>query len=706
MSKTTKRIVAVILILAFASGLLYWQQSKKGLIKELISDSVTKSSEGLYKVNYDSSNINELAGNASFYGLSFLADSSVFLVQDLKSLPMTIIGVYVKKLALTGADIPSFLTKNSISTKELLIESPIITIYQNTQAAKVTKEDSIALYKAILGKFSSIKADKIIISNAQINIAKLGAKPHTALKEVNIELNNLLINDQKQYDDIISYFVKDIIVNAKSIESLPPGTSEKLMASEVLYNAKAKLFTVKSVNFTNEKRPSESSTINGIKFSGLNTDAFVYQDKFLADSFSVESGQVFIRQNKNDQGDLQSFEVQNDFFSRAQLKNIFVNNLDATIVSAKAGVEPIKLRKVKFVATNLPTLTEDNSLQQILDAGKWSLHSDGVDMKTKDGVYAIKLGGIDLSDVSHQLKIARITLSPLMSWEAYVKTLKVQHDLYDVKLDNLIISGINTKALINEGKIVANSLSVSPNIKSSNDRTVPFDKTSKVGKYPNQQLLSLDLPIEIGKVNVLNGAVTYTERGKLSKKTGNVVFTKIDASITGFTNTAAGIAREKNMVLDAKAVFLNGTAVTTKWIMPLQKLGGNNIITGTFSSINTAVLNKVIEPLGVASIRKGTIDGLQFKMNGDDYKSTGEATLLYHNLKVDVLKVGDATDNDFEKKGLLSFAANILIKNSNPRNGNTRSESMANDRDTTKSFFNFIFKGILEASKRTVIKSL
>lgn len=706
MSKKAKNLVAIITIVILGSGLLYWQFSKRSLVKDIITDSVSKSSEGLYKVNYDSSNINELAGNASFYGLSFSADSAILPEQDFRSLPMTILGVYVKKLSLSGADIPSFLTKNSISTNVLLIESPVITIYQNTKASKVTKEDSIALYKAILGKFSSIKADKIVIQNAEINIANLGAKPHTKFKEVNVELNNLLINEQKQYDDIISYFVKDIVVTVKEVQSVPTGLSEKITASQVMYDAKAKLFTVKSVNFINEKIPSESNTINGIRFSGLNTDAFVYQDKFLADSFSIESGQVFIRQNKNDKSASRSFEIQNDFFSRAQLKNIFIKNSDVTIISSGKETAPIKLRKVKFVATNLPTLTENNSLQQILDAGKWSLHSEGLDMTTKDGVYAIKLADIDFNDVSRNLKISKVTLSPLITWAAYVKTLKVQHDLYDVKLDNITLAGINTKALINEGKILANSLTLSPTIKSSNDRTVPFDVTSKVGKYPHQQLLSLDLPVEIGRVNVLNGAVTYRERGRLSEKVGDVVFTSINAVITGFTNTATGIAREKNMVLDAKAVFLNSTAVTTKWVMPLQKLGGNNIITGTFSKINTTALNNVIEPLGMASIRKGTIDGLQFKMYGNDYKSTGEAVLLYHNLKVDVLKSGDNRDNDFEKKGLLSFAANVLIKNSNPRNGNTRSESMNNDRDITKSFFNFIFKGILEASKRTVVKVL
>ena len=64
------------------------------------------------------------------------------------------------------------------------------------------------------------------------------------------------------------------------------------------------------------------------------------------------------------------------------------------------------------------------------------------------------------------------------------------------------------------------------------------------------------------------------------------------------------------------------------------------------------------------------------------------------------------SNNDLAKKDLLSFAANGFMKNSNPGNGKTRSASMSISRDISKSFFNFIFKRILEASKKTPIISL
>ncbi|MBK8784950.1 MAG: hypothetical protein IPN43_00250 [Chitinophagaceae bacterium] len=57
-----------------------------------------------------------------------------------------------------------------------------------------------------------------------------------------------------------------------------------------------------------------------------------------------------------------------------------------------------------------------------------------------------------------------------------------------------------------------------------------------------------------------------------------------------------------------------------------------------------------------------------------------------------------------KKKGLQSLLANVLMKNSNPLNGVTRSDEINYERDKTKSFFNLLWKSIFSAAKKTVQK--
>lgn len=137
--------------------IVVWQFSKKSILKEVITESVSKSTEGFYKVDYDSSQIDELGGNARFFNLSFRADSLALTNGNPDSLPKIIINASIKEIRISDADIPSFLTKNSMSASLLEIDSPVITIYQNNNSEVLTKSDSIEPYEALPGKNFSYK---------------------------------------------------------------------------------------------------------------------------------------------------------------------------------------------------------------------------------------------------------------------------------------------------------------------------------------------------------------------------------------------------------------------------------------------------------------------------------------------------------------------------------------------------------------------
>jgi hypothetical protein len=76
----------------------------------------------------------------------------------------------------------------------------------------------------------------------------------------------------------------------------------------------------------------------------------------------------------------------------------------------------------------------------------------------------------------------------------------------------------------------------------------------------------------------------------------------------------------------------------------------------------------------------------------------GTSTLLYEDLKLTVLKPDSAAA---KKKVLLSFVANFLVINNNPRNGEVRINDVTQKRDITKSFFYLVWKSILAAAKKT-----
>ena len=689
--------------LAATAGFVYWQFVKKKVVKSSIQTAVEKESDSRYKVSYDSSAIDELGGNATFYNLKITADSSIILqYQKDTSLKGKLYDVRVERLEIRGANIPSFLQKNTIEATTINIVKPFITIVQFGKIKTTpTAEDSIALFEQLTGKFNKIHAGEINVVDAVIALADDNNAPHTTLQDVNVNLQNFKIDSTRNYNNIISYFVKDIVITAKTATTVNKKNGQIFIASGIKYSAPSKLITINEVLEKQAKADKPVTSISGIRIAGINTNAFVRDNALRADSLVTSGGNITIYTSKKTNAKSSEISVDNDFFDVAQVKNIVIGPTDLRIINkAKATSEPMLLKKVEFTASNIGTVYDGTNLQRLLATTRWKLSSAGTRFTSKDKLYNIDIGRINLDKTASTIQVQNITMIPTMSWAQFVKKLIVQNDLFNIAINNILITGVDVQALVDNQQLIADAVSMQPNIKIYNDRTVPMDPKSKVGKYPQQQLLKVEMPIAIKKLNVTNGAVLYRERGLLSKQTGDVTFTNINGSVSNVTNVKEVIKDNPNMVLQVNAMFLGAANINTTWTLPLNSTNGSFTVSGNAKPFDATILTKITQPLGMAAITKGKINGLTYTISGNDLAASGKATLLYDNLKIALLKTSDGSANDLEKKSLISFAANLFTKNSNPKNGETREGKIDLKRELNKSFFFLVWRSIFLASKR------
>ena len=701
MKKKTGVIAGIIGAILIA-GIIVWQFVKKDVVKNAVENAVSKGSDNDYYIKYDSSFIDEIGGNAAFFNIVLQSDSmQKKLLESDTSIDPTIYNVRVQALTISGANIPAFLQKSSIQATKIQIVKPVITIISTgKEEHKMTREDTLALYKKLTGKFNSIKAGEIEIVDAVIAFANGNKSPHTTLQDVNLVLKNLVIDKDHNYDDIVSYFVKDIVVTAKSATTINEKKNEVFVAEGIKYSAPGKNIEIEKVLQKNSITDKSTFDLQGISLEGINTNQFVYANKIEADRLTIASGKATIYQKQNSTNKKTSLEVDNDFFNRAQIKNLNLGPVDLTIVRPKAGQDPLLLKNLQFTATGLGTVTDGTNLQNIIAKSNWQLSMDGFTLPTDDGVYDIELRAVRANSGEKTFSINSFTLNPKITWTEYTKRLKSQKDYYIISAKNLKASQVDLGRLVNDQEFIAGDMSLNLDLRTFNDRLLPYDKSSKVGKYPNQQLMDLDVPVNIRKLKLSNSSVIYRERGRISAKTGDVSFTNINATITNVTNIPALIKNDNQMVVSASAKFMNASNVKTTWVLPLAKANSTFKVSGSLTGFDASVLNKISEPLGMASFTKGNINGVSFSMTGNDYHTDGNAILKYNNLKVKLLKSeGDSTAK-LDDKDLVSFAANLLIKNSNPTNGNLRSGEINFDRDITKSFFNLLWKSIFQAGKR------
>ncbi|MFT3909791.1 MAG: hypothetical protein QM737_10230 [Ferruginibacter sp.] len=703
MKKSVKIILGIIAIIIIAA-LAWWQYNKKHIVRNAVENVVSNKTDSLYYIHYDSSSIDAVTGSASFFNVTLQSDS---LQQQLKEFDTasaeTIYNIHIAEVSVSGTNIPALLSNEKVEASSIKIVRPIIYIINSgtKKERAFSNADTLAIYEKLLGKFKSVKAGEVIIEDGQLNFTHKIAEPYVSLDGININIKNILIDSTKDYDNIISYFIKDVDVVVKKIFIKNEQNNTTLSFTGLGYNAAQKLLKLDKF----QQRDNDSSKIvfdiNNSYLKGLNTDSFILNQQLKAEEFISDGGLLTFYSKKTKDTANDKIEIDNNFFDEAQVNKIALNNTKIVVYKKEDPQKPpFILTNAKFNASEIQHLYSGTSIKNLIGRSNWNFSADGFSLETTNKIYKLSIGAFNINKATRKMHIDNFSVKPQMSEADYVKSLKQQTDLYNVTINNIDIDGVDAMKLITEKKFIAATAIIHPTIKVSLDRTVPPFTGNKVGNYPHQLIQKIKFPIYIKKIIARDGYISYTERNADTKKQGTVFFSKANGTIENLTNIPAYISTNNMLMVNATTLLMGVGKLQTKWNLPLNTTNGSFNISADVGPFNGDVLNPLIEPLALASINKGGIKSVDVTMDGNDNGAKGKSTLLYNDLKIEALKM-DSTE--LKKRGLVSFFANVIIKDDNPKNGNTRVGEIDIKRDTTRSFFNLIWKGILKAAKRTAL---
>lgn len=318
-------------------------------------------------------------------------------------------------------------------------------------------------------------------------------------------------------------------------------------------------------------------------------------------------------------------------------------------------------------------------------------------------LYRYSAKNISLSSVARAARVQSFAMDPQLGEDAFVKSLPTQDDRFDFSLQDILIKNLDFLQL-KEEIITADSLLIGgASVKIYRDLNIVRDKKNRVGTYPHQALRKLPIPLSVKKVLISNTFLEYKERNNITGKAGKVQFNGVQAVISNLTNKKELMAKNNIMTIDINSRFLNKAPFRATWLFYLQSGNGRFDVKGSLGSLNAKDLNVLTEPMGPARIEDGQINSVQFDFTGHDYGMGGTVRLLYDDLKVALLEK-DKGAKEWDKKGLTSLLANILIKNSNPskRKDAPRIATVAYQRDTNRSIFNMAWKALFQGIKETV----
>lgn len=376
---------------------------------------------------------------------------------------------------------------------------------------------------------------------------------------------------------------------------------------------------------------------------------------------------------------------------------------DATLLVSNMDSSSLYFRG-NHVSVLLTHLLIDSSTQKdnapLFFSRELTLGCKELALPSRNKKYTIGIDGLRFSSADSGLHLAQVKITPGLSETAFAASFPTQKDRYDFELKDISLRRLDTKALWNK-TIRADSLVIGESaFRIYRDISRPPDTTSKVGKYPQQQLMHLPFPLTVGHIILVHSTIAYKEKNGKSDSAGTLRFSDVHATIRNVTNRGADVQKDRQCKVDFRASLLDQTSVEARLVMRLRDPKGRFSIDGDIGPLDAPSLNPLTEPMGLARMEKGRIDHLHFAIDGTDSTGDGRVTMLYEDLKISLLKK-NKRKGSLDKKGLASLFANVIIKNSNSA-AHPRTEEVHFKRILNKSFFNLIWKTLFAGIKKSV----
>ncbi|MDF2158938.1 hypothetical protein [Algoriphagus sp. CAU 1675] len=393
------------------------------------------------------------------------------------------------------------------------------------------------------------------------------------------------------------------------------------------------------------------------------------------------------------------------FISSIRVEDILLQNGNINFLNKNS--ESIPLLHFDGVNVDLPDLNLDILNPSPAISSQFLLEKDlslsllDYELYSKDRLNKLKIGKVSYLD--KKVVLENIRFSPVIGRYEYLRKIGSQTDVVNAEIDRMVLDQIDSEVYFSEGKLKVGMLTFeNPVITVFRDKRMPEADT---GLKPMPQFLMQNFSSDlfIDQVKIRNGTVKYQEFGPKSVLPGTISFERLDAELTPFILQNP---KEKYPIQSSK---LNAHA----YLMGTGEIQLNSTFYYTYPfPMEVAVhlgpfdLTEINDPLSkmvFVGVKSGQVNEANWNFTLTDEEVRGKMTFLYEDLKVEILD-SLTLEKGRGRKGLIAFAANTLLKNSNPRGlfNKTITSDIYFIRDTRRFIFNAWWKATFSGLRGSV----
>ncbi len=307
------------IVIVIAAGIYiggkYLQRNWKPLLEEQLKKAVINSTDSLYKIEYKNIDVNPLNGNLKLVDFKLIPVMSVY--QKLKyarKAPDNLYHLSVDALVIRNANAKEAVKTKKLNITDIIIDHPQLEIinerqsYNDTVEVKKPKKNPYQLIKDI---FKELKINTIKLQNIDFTFINKSNKieKKTSLKNLNIEINDLLIDSLSSEDKSRVYYTKNVQLNISKYQIATPDSlyyvkmdnlsfstlKNELELNDVKLEPRLdKVSYFKKVGYAKDRFDLD---FKNIKIQNINFDLFLKQQRLFAQTLSINKARVDVYNN-------------------------------------------------------------------------------------------------------------------------------------------------------------------------------------------------------------------------------------------------------------------------------------------------------------------------------------------------------------------------------------------------------------------------
>ncbi|GGW34568.1 hypothetical protein [Arenibacter certesii] len=383
------------------------------------------------------------------------------------------------------------------------------------------------------------------------------------------------------------------------------------------------------------------------------TEEVTWDHKLTIDSFTIREGQYV---QMNDNLEIRKLEVAS-----------FDLSLNHVVISAET------------LTNKIPFGYEDMELRSstvFVDLGPYE---------------TLNIATLDLGE--NELLLKEVSLKSKYNKKELSRVLTKERDHVDLKIPEILFSdlkfGFNSAQFflqISQGAVSG------PNLKIYRDKLVNDDLDHK--KLYSRMLRELPFNLDLASLQIKDGYISYAEQVAEDVKPGEIVFTDLNADIKEITNT-----NEKGggTSIVISTLFMDSAPLHLDWSFDVQKENDAFLVTGKLQDFNSESINPFLKS-NLRAEANGMVNELFFTFSGDAVSSSGEIKMKYQDFGFVVLQKNRRGVN----KLLTAFGNIFTSDGSRADPQGYRYGTIYAERDTSKSFFNYLWLNIKEGVLSTL----